>query len=177
MNYHNFPSHRPDEGAVIRRVATVVTQYIRPSQSIKHGMVDFNTIDELGRPLSIVLTAPENYAGYITSLLYRRFALALLLHHNARLEIKPYKLWVVLAQNFLHVDALWVRCITKSDKSHALDQDSASNILDTYIITEAVVRRHEPVYVSEYRRVRTPEMPNTSQASLDDISKSIHRDH
>ena len=175
MNYHEFPTERPNEERVANSIAHVVDQHYRPSEQDNQ---DKNTLRLClvmpdGQRRSHILTIPRSYATYVLALLYRRFALALLLHHDQTFKIKPYKVWAVLAQNFIHVDNLWEKCIAASDNSKRIDAKTLSTILDRYIVTEAVVKRHEPVYVSEYRRRRTAQMPNVSQATLKDISESM----
>ncbi|KAN0091611.1 hypothetical protein V8E55_005177 [Tylopilus felleus] len=178
MNYHEFPTERPNEERVANSIAHVVDQHYRPSEQDNQ---DKNTLRLClvmpdGQRRSHILTIPRSYATYVLALLYRRFALALLLHHDQTFKIKPYKVWAVLAQNFIHVDNLWEKCIAASDNSKRIDAKTLSTILDRYIVTEAVVKRHEPVYVSEYRRRRTAQMPNVSQATLKDINWATYMD-
>lgn len=176
MNYHNFPSQRPDEEWVAERAADAVCQFYRPcvpDPNDPDDMVDYTLISDAGTIRSHILTLPKAYSKFILALLYRRFALAKMLHHHQTEAITPYRFWVTLAQNFLHVDHIWDRCLRESDKSNKIDALTISAILDKYIVTEVLVRRHEPVYVSRYRETRTPNMPNISQATLADIGESV----
>ena len=78
----------------------------------------------------------------------------------------------MLAQNFLHVNSLWKECLAASDRSQTLDAKTISNILNKYLVTEMVVKRHEPVYLSQYRQRRTADKPNISHATWQELGES-----
>lgn len=172
MEYSAFPSHRPNERKVQDMAASVASQVYRVSESTQNATSNIFLLDEHGSKTSVI-TIPIGYARYVLSLLWRRFALALLLHNDADLAIKPYKVWATLAQNLLHVHDIWQQCLDAADHFRRLDAPTIASKLDRYIVTEVLIRRHEPVYISKYRLQRTEDMPNISLASLADIGTSI----
>ncbi|KAH0826855.1 hypothetical protein J3R83DRAFT_4391 [Lanmaoa asiatica] len=177
MDYHLFPSYLPNHSVVAAVASKVVQEWIRPFKANKRTLMDFRTVDAMSQPVTHVLTVPAQYALPIRQLVYRRFALAIMLHNTRRLRIRPRRFWTTLAQNLLYVDDIWKRCLAKSDQSsHEIGKQALSDILDAYIITEAVVGRHEPVYVSAYRMKRRPEDPNISQTPFEDFDLSDYRE-
>ncbi|KAH0826296.1 hypothetical protein J3R83DRAFT_5776 [Lanmaoa asiatica] len=177
MDYHLFPSYLPNHSVVAAVASKVVQEWIRPFKANKRTLMDFRTVDAMSQPVTHVLTVPAQYALPIRQLVYRRFALAIMLHNARRLRIRPRRFWTTLAQNLLYVDDIWKRCLAKSDQSsHEIGKQALSDILDAYIITEAVVGRHEPVYVSAYRMKRRPEDPNISQTPFEDFDLSDYRE-
>lgn len=122
-------------------------------------------VDHFGQCISVLVRIPKRYVPFIRCLLYRRFALAKILHHNSELKIKPYSLWVTFAQNFLYVDRIWKVLLKEAAMVHRMHANWTSTTFEKYVVTEALVRRHEPVYVSQYRACRTNDMPNLSQAT------------
>ena len=172
MNYHEFPSEQPNEERVNVLAATAVVQYYRLGKVGAGRTVDIFTITRSGERGQTVLHIPRGYFQYVRTLLFRRFVLALLLHHHHTLDIRPYKVWAALAQNFLHVNTLWEKCLAESDRSRAIDTRTISTILDKYLVTEVIVGRHEPVYLSQYPQHRTAASPSISQTTVEELGKS-----
>ena len=97
-----------------------------------------------------------------------------MLHHHQTVVITVYRFWVTLAQNFLHVNHIWDRWLRESNKSNKINVWTIPMILDKYIITEVLIRWHEPIYVSHYCNTCMPKMLNISQVTPADIGESVH---
>ncbi|KAF9235430.1 hypothetical protein BU15DRAFT_78016 [Melanogaster broomeanus] len=168
MNYHAFPTQHPDDASIKKQVALTVKErlFIKPPMG---GMVSVKEVCNDGKDENLVFSAPAYYADHIHNLLYRRYALALLLHHDDVVPIKSYRFWVVLAQNYEYVDARWRALEMELGDMVGMDSMWRSDQFERYLVTEAIVRRHEPVYVNKYRRHRNPEMLNVSQASIEEV--------
>ena len=164
MNYGAFASHRPDERYITKRCTAVIYEIIRPKNSASERMTDVVNVDHFGRATSCLMKIPKRYSPFVLYLLYRRFALASILYRDSELKIKPYTLWVTLAQNFVYVDRVWKALLEEVNAVQSIQEHWTSLAFDKYIVTETLVRRHEPVYVSQYRACRTNDMPNLSQA-------------
>ncbi|KAF9230949.1 hypothetical protein BU15DRAFT_82991 [Melanogaster broomeanus] len=135
-------------------------------------MVLVNEVADDGKE-DLLFHAPAYYYKYLLHLIYRRYALATILHHDPQLPIKPYRRWVTLAQNYMYVTDLWNTIESRLQDSSTLpDSTWRCDVFDRYIVTEVIVRRHEPVYVNEYRCRRTDQMLNISQASVDDTGSN-----
>lgn len=170
MEYSAFPANHLKEEKVLEEVAVVATLMYRSFHvTPASAVVDIFLVDERGAKLSHILNIPKGYEWFVMSLLWRRFALAVLLQHGRDHAIRPRKFWVTLAQNFIHLNNLWRQCCDGADDARRIDIPTITSTLDRYIVTEALVGRHEPVYVSDYRRQRSAGMPNISVASAKDI--------
>ena len=82
-----------------------------------------------------------------------------ILHHNSELKIKPYSLWVTFAQNFIYIDCIWKVLLKEAGTVHCRHANWTSTTFEKYVVMEALVRRHEPVYVSQYWACHTNDMP------------------
>ena len=136
-------------------------------------MVDVVSVDAEGKDVSRSLTIPATHHKYVKGLLFRRFALALLVVNMRKCPIQSYRLEVVLCQNLKYTDDVWTGCMHASDDHRRIKFSAISGALDDYIATEALVHRHEPVYVSRYRQHRTPGRPNLSQVAVGDVGESF----
>ena len=177
MNYHEFPTERPSEEEVNGRAASAVVQYYRTAKAEKGQPVEIFTVTRGNQRSHTIVRVPSTFIPHLRPLLFRRFALALMLHHNPTLDIRPHATWITFAQNFLHVDSLWKECLAASDRSQTLDAKTISNILNKYLVTEMVVKRHEPVYLSQYRQRRTADKPNISHATWQELGESQCSEH
>ena len=174
MNYHAFPSQRPVEDALDVVIATALDERYttRPTTT---DMIAICRTTPGGIHTDTVCHLPRIYARPVLQLLFRRYALALLLHYNDELVIEPNLRWITFAQNFLYLDVVWNGlqddCAKQSSigpaKISKMGPSWRSTEFDRYIATEVVVGRHEPIYVNYYRRQRAPHLPNISQISIE----------
>ena len=172
MNYHEFPSKQPNEEHMNTLAATAIVQYYCLGKVGAGRTDDIFTITRSRKRGQTVLHIPCGYFQYVRLLLFRQFALALLLHHHHTLDIQPYKVWAALAQNFLHVNTLWEKCLAELDRLRTIDTRTISTILDKYLVMEVIVEHHEPVYLSQYHQHRMAVSPSISQTILEELSKS-----
>ncbi|KIK74096.1 hypothetical protein PAXRUDRAFT_29195 [Paxillus rubicundulus Ve08.2h10] len=77
------------------------------------------------------------------------FALAILLHNNPQLKIKPYKAWVVLALNLLYIKKVWKRIQEDVGGVPIITPIWWCRMLECYALIEAVVKHHELVFLMD----------------------------
>jgi hypothetical protein len=102
MNYNAFPSQRPNEDALATTIAAALEQ-IYKTQRTTTGMVEVCRSSPDGISTDVVCRLPRPYAPPILQLLFRRYALSLVLHYAEELDIEPYIHWLALAQNLLYL--------------------------------------------------------------------------
>ena len=112
---------------------------------------------------------PQVYARPLLGLLFRRYALAVVLHYEKELEIAPHNRWVVLAQNLLYLDLVWNRFEQECKAAPEMEPTWRSIDFNHFTATEIIVRCHEPVYVSRHRRNRSPVAKNISQVTVEEL--------
>ncbi|KIK73034.1 hypothetical protein PAXRUDRAFT_21303 [Paxillus rubicundulus Ve08.2h10] len=182
MDYSFFPSARPDEPAVMARVADVIEETLNVDIGALKNMAYVTRITREPRTSTEVMVVPLKYREYIKHLLFRRFALATILHHSPKLDIKPYKAWAVIAQNFSYVDKVWTTLQEEVRMVPLVGTTWRSAMLERYAVIEAVVKRHEPVFLSEYRRTRRSDDHHLNSTPVhaidwDGFSQSFKKKH
>ena len=170
MNYHAFPSERPNQDTLVVSIRAALEEYYK-TRPTTTDMIEVCRATPDGIHTEMAFRIPCIYARPLLQLLFRRYSLALVLHHEKELRIEPYNRWLVLTQNFLYLDLVWNRLEHDCTNEPTMGPKWRSANFDQFIATEVVVRRHEPVYVSVYRRQRTDKMPNISQVSVDALGE------
>lgn len=168
MNYSAFPSQRPDNTVLTESIKVALGERFTTRRTTT-GMMDLCRSSPDGLTNDVVCHLPHIYAQPLLQLLYRRYALAVVLDRENQLDIKPYSRWLVLAQNLLYLDLVWNRLQDERASEDSVGPHWRSFDFDRFVATEVIVRRHEPVYVNAYRRQREEDMPNISQVTIDDL--------
>ncbi|KIK78085.1 hypothetical protein PAXRUDRAFT_17081 [Paxillus rubicundulus Ve08.2h10] len=173
MDYHTFPSQHPDNTLLISNARETLSKRFG-AEPAPNNMMAINSMTPDDQIIARVLVVPPHYMTNILDLLFCRYVLALILVNGAKDIIKPFKRWACFAQNYLHLANIWNPFQEDITEAPEVGEAWQSLRFDQFIVTEAVVMRHEPVYVSEYRRTRTEDMPNLSQHSIHSLDWSEH---
>ena len=115
MNYHEFPTEQPSEEGVNGHAALAIIQYYHTGKAEKGQLVKIFMVTQGNQQSHTIIRVPSIFVLHLWPLLFCWFMLALMLHHNPRLDIWPHMMWITFAKNFLHVDSLWKECLAASN--------------------------------------------------------------
>ena len=99
----------------------------------------------------VVLSLPTSYRVHIQRFVWRERAIRLVLDHAEELELAD-DLEVNLSMIMLYMDNVFRRIATESTSAFVQEPTYRSTTFDSYLLTEYHIRRHEPMYVREWRR-------------------------
>ena len=170
MNYSLFPSKQPVEDVVATSI-NVALDEIYWTNVMTTGMVEVRLAGAGGIQSVTVCHMPQIYARPLLELLFRRYALAVVLYYEKELEIEPRNWWVVLAQNLLYLELVWNRLERECTAVPGMGPNWRSIDFNHFIATEVIVRRHEPVHVYLHRRKRSRNAQNIIQVAPEELSE------
>ena len=172
MSYCAFPSEMPDLALITADLEDTVQKHLQmlPSEVAKN-CIDIWVTDPTLLETTTVATIPSSYHLYVDAFLYCCWVLVVVLFYTEELKVESYKSWVVLTQNYMVTNSLFQMCLKENNGKGMIRKESLSAVLEQYIVTEVLMKWHEPVYISQYDQQCTTKMPNISQASLEDIDE------
>lgn len=166
MDYHLFPSHRPNEVS-ITSLNKVLAGDLMVGESMG-GVVSIRRmkVDENWEETSV----SSFYEKYLKLVIFCFYSLALVLRYWDNLKpagaSMKAKSWITLAQHFIYIEQTLATFF-----SAAREGGWRCDSFDRFLVTELVVKRHEPIYVYAYRASRKDGQPNISTYPLDRLSE------
>lgn len=180
MEYHHFPTERPNEDLIAEEAADILSWNYAVYQQLPIGNDNLVRVERMKQPEEgasgeLWFHAPSCYGDHLAIILFRLSALAFLIkiEKEETLRIKPYVFWVILAQNFAYLNGIMINFAkevkAEMAKGTLLTANWHSKQMDRYIVTEVVHGWHEPAHVAAYHLMCTAAQPNLSQARLEEI--------
>lgn len=181
MDSLQFPSDHLDHSTVMTYVNDLLAGdlTIGRSRGTNHGIIPIRQTIKGQRCDEFYVSS--FYRKYLEPCMFRLYSLAVVLKHWDNLkpvtdQAMTTKSWITLAQHFTYIKQVFLMLhfeALKPEGDSDVNKAWRCSNLDRFLVTELVVKRHEPIYLYAYRASRQDGDPNINTCPLDDLGETL----
>ncbi|KAG9308766.1 hypothetical protein JVU11DRAFT_11558 [Chiua virens] len=176
MDYHHFPSHNFSASRLQETVTRILGSDVNIGDGGGSGLVLVSTVAADGECHDFHI--PSFYEKYFKLIVYRLHSLALVLKYWDELclsESDPTSMQqsrVTLSQHLIYFNGI-LKTVSQAVEKGDVNSNWRCLDLDRFLVTELVVKRHEPIFVYAYRLSRKDGDPNISTCNLEGMGERL----
>lgn len=173
MDYQQFPLPRCSKSVVAKYLDEVLLGDIVVSASEGNsGILALSRMSSKGQWNKSYV--PSIYGKYLKLIIYRFYSLALVLDNWDEFTSTDHTIsqlsWMTLSQHLTYFKNIFGILSRASEKSKVNSHWRCADF-ERFLVTELVVKRHEPIYVYAYRASRKDGEPNLTTCSFSEIGE------